>query len=328
MQVSSGSSRNSDGMTLIELMVVIAIISVLMGLTLVAVQSAREASRRLQCQNNLHQIGIALANYESAYGALPSALAHCPTSIYPTLDYFAGPSFHILPFMQESSAWREIQDFAAADQKAILPAPRIFQCPSDELALRSTASYTFNEGVRATVGQSGAKNLGAFTLYASTPLNAFTDGLSQTAFASERLVGTFVNSATASEETAVGRFPRDAAYLHLGAFISPENVNEWTNTCATVSNPWKWHVVQGALFWTVQDSFYNHILPPNTTVGDCIAFATSPNLGLKSARSHHPGNVVVLWGDSRVSVVSNSIDYHAWRAVGTRNGGEASVDER
>ena len=121
--VKTRFSRRNRGFTLVELLVVIAIIGILVALLLPAVQQAREAARKLQCQNNMKQLGLAILNYESANNALPAGgwvdpcegatcLRH--GSYNPNSGKMLSWAVAVLPFIEENAVFDQF-NFAADD---------------------------------------------------------------------------------------------------------------------------------------------------------------------------------------------------------------------
>jgi prepilin-type N-terminal cleavage/methylation domain-containing protein/prepilin-type processing-associated H-X9-DG protein len=174
-----------SGFTLIELLVVIAIIAVLIGLLLPAVQSAREAARRIQCVNNLKQIGLGLHNYHSAAGSFPPGRMKPYLGVAPGLP--SGPCWkgglsahlHIMPYMEGSNLANAF-NFATGrfrvppsgdpncpqNLTVVITKNNMFLCPSDTdpgISLPTTSfgsvatsvcNYRYNAG--ATICQSTA----------------------------------------------------------------------------------------------------------------------------------------------------------------------------
>src|SRR5262249_38706228 len=144
---STMSHRAGRGFTLIELLVVIAIIAVLIALLLPAVQSAREAARRVQCINNLKQIGLAMHNYHQTYDTFPMAASkNCnsdpPTSCPGYADWRGWSSLATaLPFVEQASLYNainfnfaeEIHDAVSQPMNFTVVATVVsgFICPSD-----------------------------------------------------------------------------------------------------------------------------------------------------------------------------------------------------
>jgi prepilin-type N-terminal cleavage/methylation domain-containing protein len=130
-----GDRQNRRGFTLVELLIVIAIIGMLVSLLLPAVQAAREAARRTECANNLKQIGLALQAYHDARRGFPPGWLWAPPA-----DQSGGSSWawsvFILPYLERNSLYDELR---VDDGSALVPPPGdprdtllpMFVCPSD-----------------------------------------------------------------------------------------------------------------------------------------------------------------------------------------------------
>jgi prepilin-type N-terminal cleavage/methylation domain-containing protein/prepilin-type processing-associated H-X9-DG protein len=159
--------HRSRGFTLVELLVVIAIIGVMVGLLLPAVQSAREAARRMQCSNNLKQIGLAVHNYENTYQILPigawgadSARYTQENTIGADRDDGMGFLAILLPFMEQQALWETVRPYSGVPgafrkyrvansgitPNAVIPGGdqivATFRCPSSTLLSHVPATAT------------------------------------------------------------------------------------------------------------------------------------------------------------------------------------------
>jgi prepilin-type N-terminal cleavage/methylation domain-containing protein/prepilin-type processing-associated H-X9-DG protein len=197
-------NRRRPGFTLIELMVVIAIIAVLISLLLPAVQSAREAARRTQCVNNLLQIGIALQNYEATHTVLPPGTVD-PTG--PIIESLSGYQFgwitQLLPFFDQKAVYRHLNFnqgiYQPANQTAREVTLSVLVCPSDgsrsrfgsfggglssglDLVAKNNYAACHND-VEAPIN---TNNHGVFFLNSHVRADEIEDGLSHTIFVGEK----------------------------------------------------------------------------------------------------------------------------------------------
>jgi len=344
------------GFTLIELLVVIAIIAVLIALLLPAVQSAREAARRAQCINNLKQLGLALSNYESANRVFPFARG----GYYANAPWYGRWSAHamILSQMEQSTVFNAI-NFALSPAlpnmgvymgSPILQATNVpentpyvpenttatqtrigtFTCPSDysysynwpgTTLWSGTNGYVVNQGGWMYDSTSNTGSVGPFSDCSAVTVAAITDGMSQTAFASERLLGSGITN-------------QDLSGWYMYMMQIPTSIDQTYADCQLASPPIYYNQTGAA--WAsgeMTSTTYNHVTTPN---GRSCAIMTMAQMGVSWSgdannlpwymqvppSSAHPGGVNVLAGDGSVRFVKNSVSMSAWRAFGSRAGGE------
>ncbi|AGA24651.1 DUF1559 domain-containing protein [Singulisphaera acidiphila] len=310
---------HSIGFTLIELLVVIAIIAVLIGLLLPAVQSAREAARRIQCTNNLKQVGLALHNYVGTHELLPPGRGATPL-VWSSLA-------SLLPFLEGSTVYNtlnfSITPLDVSNSTGVATIISTFLCPSDTKQDRIAATYGPNNYL-ANVGtglqnggsfrpQDGTEEIdGLFFDRSSIRFAAITDGLSNTAAFSETIKGDGIGSSGLKARDPIRQYALGSGLPVTDSFCA--GLTMWLGTRAQ-----EWG--RGSFTYTT----FNHFLTPNSASSDCISGATG---GRMAARSFHSGGVNVLIADGHIRFVKNSISLATWRAIATRSGGEViSADQ-
>ena len=285
------------GFTLLELLVVMAIIGVLIALLLPAVQQAREAARRLQCKNNLKQIGVALHNYHDVNNMFPNGYYYpiaentWVLSIYPYLD-----QANLYNTVDWSQNFGNLPNANTAISQTLIPG---FQCPTDPvtgpaLTYYGRGNYAGNNGIGPQVNTLDLNPsppargpVAMFETRVNRGLRDVTDGSSNTALVSELL------KVEGTDFRGAMHYPEGSLYQH----------NRTPNS-------------------GLADQFRTSLCV-STTVAPCTGSYTASNNRnvILSSRSRHAGGVQTLVCDGSVRFVSNSIDATTWHNFGMHNDG-------
>ena len=327
--------------TLVEVLVVIAIIGVLIALLLPAIQAARESARLVQCRNNLKQVGLATQSYLGQSGVLPPSFIITPGTKLATNNGSWSVHARLLPFMEGGNAYDKVNLSLAWDsQKASgVPTLRIpnYLCPSesnDTVRLDAAGqpfihpqNYGFNFGtwlVYEPVTNQGGD--GAFFVNSRLNSSSFSDG--------------FSNTLCAAEVKAFTPYIRNTSDPGPNPPLSPASASGSASGGQYKLGP-NLHDNTGHTEWCdgrVHHSGFTTTFAPNTKVtyihsdGDTYdvdynsrqegSSTTQPTYAAVTSRSFHPAGVNVLFMDGSSRLMTQDVSPTVWRALGTRYGGE------
>lgn len=311
------------GFTLIELLVVIAIIAILIALLVPAVQKVRDSAARVQCENNLKQLGIALHGYEAVNKAFPPGRHQYPRVVSALGRILANvEQVNLQNLVVADGTLTDPQNVAASKTRVSL-----FVCPSDPAlgvvpgSVDYGTNYVACNGTGALFDSAGnptsyMKIPEGNGIFAQTPtkIAAITDGTSNTVAFSESTIATVTAPATGSP-------PVDARQAGMLVLEVAGGNDTTPSDCDTMNGTWAAN--RGGMWINGHfgNTLYNHYYTPNVR-GKWDCGNASHNKALTSARSYHSGSVNVLLADGSVRNVSDAVATSIWRALATRNGDE------
>ncbi len=300
------------GFTLIEMLVVLSITGLLLAIVIPAVQSARGSARRLQCAQNLHQMGLALANYSATFGQFPQG------------GTGNGYSSHVmlLPSMDQQVVYNAInRSFLASGievhpENATISNCKVsaYYCPVDFFPENTRSSGTSYAGSRGFDDRSQETN-GIFPRgNRSISYRDVTDGSSSTVMIAEWVQGPRGNQSIDPQGTIFAIDPGLNGVSQLSLF---------SRTCAAVNA--SMNAVNGNdkgrnwFFGEYQHTLFNHNMPINSF--SCISDG-GVQAGAFSAGSKHSGGANVLFTDGHAQFVKQQVDLAVWQSLGSRSRGE------
>jgi prepilin-type N-terminal cleavage/methylation domain-containing protein len=347
--------------TLVELLVVIAIIGILIALLLPAVQAAREAARRSQCNNNLKQLGLASQNYHDTWKKFTYGHGGWNNPSNRCGD-FTG-FITLLPFMEQQPLWNQIVNQAQlvapnpweASPAASTFAPWLtqiegFLCPSSPNPpnnIMGHRSYHLSAGTSVfcyyrlnvpTTGMYGywrTSNAVPCDVGSSTQrgISDILDGTSNTIAISEKALGdtkskSIMGMGAQQISGASLEPPATGGTGNPTICLATATGGNYIVPVATNATGERWPM--GHPYW----GLFNTILPPNSPT--CYGTKNDPSAanGVFPPTSYHPGGVLGAMADGSVRFITEGIDcgsyglapslsFGVWGAMGTINGGES-----